>query len=196
MLKTIQRIWLILTLMLGALVAQPAAADTSQIALARRLLLNNKVSILVPIDFNPLPDELVRVKYRSASPPSVVLGNDSGTVNLAMDLRQVTVGPTDIPQVHEQLKQGFRNLYPSAVWNKTELRKINGTEFAILDLFTPALDGEIRNVMAVTSLDNRLLVITFNCTKTLDSTWRKTAVKMLESIKLYNSSPPNNPVER
>ncbi len=78
----------------------------------------------------------------------------------------------------------FKRLHPSAVWFQSGLTTINGRAFFLLDLRTPALDTEIRNLMVGTSLQGRLLLITFNVTKQREARWLPTAQKILTSIKV------------
>jgi len=86
--------------------------------------------------------------------------------------------------MHQAMETMFKRLYPSAVWFQSGLKTINGRAFFLLDLRTPALDTEIRNLMVGTSLQGRLLLITFNVTQQHEARWLPTAQKILASIKV------------
>lgn len=156
--------------------------------LERREFLDGRVSMLVPMGFGLMSEEMLQIKYPNDNRPSIVLSDSRGTVNVAMDHKSVSVEPTQIAGVYSTLERTFKNLYPSATWNRSEVVVVGGRTWAVLDLFTPAIDGEIRNIMMVTSLEGRLLVISFNCTRDLNEKWGLTGEKVMNSIVLSPKS--------
>jgi len=85
---------------------------------------------------------------------------------------------------HASMEGSFKKLYPSAEWFRSEVRTINGREFFVMELRTPAIDSEIRNIMLGTSLEDRLLLISFNVTKELESGWLPMANRIIESVQV------------
>lgn len=57
-------------------------------------------------------------------------------------------------------------------------------KFILFDFRTPAIDTEVRNIMLATSLQGRLLLISFNCTKELEGKWLPIGYQIVESIQL------------
>ena len=165
------------TLTLPAL-AQPAEALTPKV------LLGGTVQVLVPAGFAPMSQELLRVKYPSTRRPTLVYSNASGSINLALNHTANPLQPNQLAEMHQAMETMFKRLYPSAVWFQSGLKTINGRAFFLLDLRTPALDTEIRNLMVGTSLQGRLLLITFNVTQQHEARWLPTAQKILASIKV------------
>jgi hypothetical protein len=53
-----------------------------------------------------------------------------------------------------------------------------------MELRTPAIDTEIRNIMLGTSLEDRLLLISFNVTTELEGEWLPTANRIIESVRV------------
>lgn len=135
-----------------ALAASVASVSRSEEALERREFLEGRVTMLIPKAFAPMSEEWMRLKYPSANAPSIVLSDDRGAVNVAMDHKNVRLGPSQVIELHTALERSFKNLYPSATWTRSEVVSIGGWQFALLDLYTPAIDGEVRNIMAATSL--------------------------------------------
>ena len=66
--------------------------------------------------------------------------------------------------------------------SRSEVTSLNGRQFILLELRTPALDTEIRNLMLATSVDERLLLITVNMTKELEGEWLEVANRMIRSV--------------
>lgn len=166
---------------LAALVAASAAAEPN---LAERALLSGKLSLLVPQSFTQMSEEMLRIKYPAERRPTIVLTNPEGSVNVAVNHTGNSLRPDQLREAHAAMDQTFRNVYPSAKWNRSEVVSINGRQFFVLDLRTPAMDTEIRNIMGGTSLDGRFLIITFNCTKELEPEWEGVGQRIIESATL------------
>ena len=171
----------VITIVLLALTATTAASEPN---LTRRALLGGTLSLLVPESFSQMGDEMLRIKYPAERRPTMVLTNPEGSVNVAVNHTQNSLQPIQLPQMHAAMDQMFRSMYPSAKWNRSEVVSINGRQFFVLDLRTPAIDTEIRNVMGGTSYKGRLLLITFNCTRELEAQWGEVGRRILLSASL------------
>ncbi len=166
-----------------------AAAPGAAMDLAERLLLDGRVAMLVPEDFELMGEEMMRLKYPSERRPTVVLTNPRGSVNVALNHTQDALPAAEIEQVHEFMDNMFRNVYPSASWNRSEVTSREGRQFFLLDLVTPAVDTKIRNMITGTSVDGRLLLVTFNCTQELEEEWAALGRKIIESIRVIEPEP-------
>ena len=160
-----------------------AQAQSSQ-ALVTKTLLGGAVTVLTPDGFAPMSEQLLRVKYPSARRPTLVYSNPSGSVNLALNHTANPLQPNQIAEVHQVMEATFKRMYPTAQWFQSGLVTIYGRRFFLLDLRTPALDTEVRNLMVGTSVQGRLLIISFNVTKEREARWLTTAEKIIYSIKI------------
>ncbi len=161
-----------------------AEVTIGNIVLKPMVMVNGKLSLLVPKDFSLMGEEMLRTKYPSDRRPTVVYTDESGGVNIAINHTNNLVTQRDIPAVHRQVDSMFRNLYPSAKWFKSELVTINKRKWFMLNLRTPAIDTEIRNIIVGTSLEGRMLMVSFNSTKKRESVWLEPANRIIESLKI------------
>ncbi len=159
---------------------RPQAAT---IQLETRNLLDGKIQMLVPTHFEPMSEELIRVKYPMERRPTFVLSNERGTVNIAYDLKTNALSIEELDEAHRAFEKMFRNAYPSATWYRSERTILNGQECFIFEVLTPAIDTEIHNIIVVFSLKGRMLLISINITKELVKEWLPVARKMVESIQ-------------
>jgi hypothetical protein len=156
--------------------------DAQEAALERKAVLGGKVSVLVPHDFMPMSQEMLNVKYPSSNRPSLVYTNPRASINIALDHKAMSLPADQLAAAHQSVASAMKNLYPSAQWFRNEIRTINGRQFFLVDLRTPAIDTEVRNIILGTSLDDRLLLISFNVTRALEKDWMPTGYKIVESI--------------
>jgi len=146
--------WLAAALLLAT--ALPAMAEEK---LESRTLLDGKITMLVPAGFAPLSDEYRRAKYPSGNGPAFVLTDESTEVNIAMDHKQNAIAPEQL----KLLESPMREQFSSAKINAAGVRAINGREFLVFDLDVELPDGPNHNLLAITSLEGRMLIVSYNC---------------------------------
>ncbi|HEX6850611.1 MAG TPA: hypothetical protein VF139_04330 [Candidatus Polarisedimenticolaceae bacterium] len=168
-----------LLLVLGFAVPAGARAES---ALATRSLLDGKVEMLVPTSFQPMPEAQLKLKYPAEQRPTFVLSNETGSVSLALNHTPNAMPPEELDAAHAYFDGSFRKLYPSAVWFRSEVTTLAGRRCILLDLRTPALDTDVRNVMLGASLEGRLLLLSVNVTKELEGEWMETIHRMIQSV--------------
>jgi hypothetical protein len=169
-------------LLLGSLASLDVHAGDA--GLVQADVLAGKVSILLPQSFKRMSADHVALKYPNANRPSLVYTNDAMNVNVAFDHSVHAVTAAQLAVAYEQLAAGFRSTYPAATWFRSGMRDINGRRFFVMEMRTPAIDTEVRNIIAGTSLDDRLLIVSFNATKTLEKDWMPIGNRIIESIRV------------
>jgi hypothetical protein len=160
-----------------------AHPQAETIQLETRNLLDGKIQMLIPTHFGPMSEELIRAKYPGERRPTFVLSDERGTVNITVNHTSSVMSSKDLDEAHRAFDRMFRNQYPSATWYRSERTTLNGQECFILELLTPATDTEIHNIIVVSSLESRMLLISTNITKELVDKWLPITQKMTESIK-------------
>lgn len=153
-------------------------------ALEEKSELGGKVTLLIPKAFKPMSEEMLKIKYPSERRPDLVYTNERGSVNIALNHTKNRMPANQIPAFHRSLEATFKKIHPSAEWFRSEVSKINGRQFIVLEMRTPAIDTQIRNIMLGTSMDERLLLISFNVTKELEKEWLPVGKKVVESVKI------------
>lgn len=167
------------------LLAAGSLLHAAEVKLVPKALLGGRVSVMVPETFQPMSQELLLKKYSRPNPPSLVYANEAANVSIAFDHTPHKMPSANLSEGLQQMKAGMQQAVGgTAQFFHTEIRKINGREFAFLDVRTPSADGQVRNLIAATSLDERLLVIAFNCTEGLEKTWLATGNEIIQSIKI------------
>lgn len=159
-------------------------AFATKIALETKSLLNDKVELKIPEDFDIMSEDLMKIKYPSENRPNLVYSNESGGINVALSLTQNKASQESIPTLVETFVSTFKSVYPSADWKGSGVKSINGRDVGYIELITPAIDTEIYNLMFFTDLDGKLLICTFNCTKKSIAEWKSTAKEIMNSLNV------------
>jgi hypothetical protein len=145
--------------------------------------LNGKVVIEIPSDFLIMSSESIVLKYPNAGHrPTEVYTNQKGTINIALNHTTNKANPSDLPKVKDAMEPQFKRAPFDFI--KGELKEMNGSQFIILEFVSPAADTRIYNLMAIASLEGRLVMITFNCTEAERKEWEPIGNKIIGSIIL------------
>jgi hypothetical protein len=165
--------------------AQPGDAATAhETELVPRTALDGRVELLLPAHFARMDSAMVRLKYGGARPPSEVYTNEGASVNVALNHTADAVPPDGMGALHEALEGAMRTAYPTAVWNRSEVVERDGRAYVHLDLWTPTIDGKVRNVMLATSAEGRLLLVTFNAVGRLEPVWGPVGERIVASVRV------------
>jgi hypothetical protein len=127
--------------------------------------------------------ETLALKYPSAGHrPSEVYTNERGTINVALNHTQNKATEANLPDVKKAMETQFNRAPFTFI--KSELKEMNGSQFVILEFISPAVDTKIYNLMAIASLEGRLVMTTFNCTEAERKEWEPVGKKIISSITL------------
>jgi hypothetical protein len=170
-----------LLFVLIAVTTTPLRADP---ALEYRTVLDGKVRLLMPTDFAPMSAEMLKFKYPRDRPPTFVLTNDSASVNIAFNHTSSRARTAELPKVHDYFRKTDPVLMPAVEWIRDEIVSINGRDFIIREFRSHAVDTDVHNIMAITSLDGRILIIGFNTVVELEEEWLPAGKKIIESIEV------------
>ncbi|RUA32715.1 MAG: hypothetical protein DSY77_11525 [Bacteroidetes bacterium] len=149
-----------------------------------RIILGDKVEILVPSDFEIMSIEAISRKYPSKNRPTLVFTDGTSSINLAVNHTSNRITNNELPQALPVFVNQFENIYPTIQWYRKEMSVLNGKEFAVMEFISPSSDSNIYNLMFFTELEGRLLIFSFNCTVENQKEWKSKAQKIMKSTKL------------
>ncbi len=147
-------------------------------------LLNDKIELKIPKKFERMSEELMKLKYPSERRPTLVYSNESGEINVALNLTQNKASQDLIESYVQNFVDMFKNMHPTAEWKDSGVKEINGQKVGYLKLITPAIDTKIYNTVFFTDLDEKLLLSTFNCTEKNIAEWEQIADEIMNSLKI------------
>jgi hypothetical protein len=143
----------------------------------------DKVEVLVPRNFIVMDDEVLAIKYPLKQGTSFQVYTDEGaTVNVAFEHTLERARPEELPAVKAFYEKLFNQ--PGIDFIGSEIRKIDGRDYLVIEMITPASDTRVYNKMFVTSSGGRLLMGTFNCTIDRQPEWQPIAEQIISSVRV------------
>jgi hypothetical protein len=130
-----------------------------------------------------MSEEDAKYKYPSERRPNLIYTNEDGSINVAFNHTASKGNDREVSKYKDSLKATLKRLYSSATWYGDDVLKINGKKVGFLELLTPAVDTKIYNLVFFTELEDRLLLVSFNCTEGQMKDWKPVAKEIMNSIK-------------
>lgn len=137
-------------------------------------------SLKIPKDFKIMNDEMLKIKYPTGNPPSLVYTNERGTVNIALVMNDVAMKNTQIEEYTKLMESTYKEYSKDTKINFWER---HNHKIGELEFITQAQDTEIYNHIIAFSVDDKLRLVNFNCTKELSEEWKEISEFIIESIK-------------
>ncbi|WP_430901002.1 MULTISPECIES: hypothetical protein [unclassified Paraflavitalea] len=152
--------------------------------LESRSVIENTVSIKMPVEWKPMPDYQIKIKYPGSNPPKHVFSDKSGTISIAFNLTESKASPQVLEQYLNVLKKSLEDAYPSAEWQSSEITTINNKKVGVFKLLTPVKDDTIFNYFVFTDVNGKLLITTFNCPERKVKDWGRVSEEMMGSLEV------------
>lgn len=157
----------------------------AQAELENTSLLDNKIEMMIPKSLHKMTEAEYKLKYPNPRrKPSLILTNDDARVNLIIDfMQQYNLPDESIAEFKDKQMAAIIARYADAKLLDNGVKEINGKKFGYFRVMTKAADEEIYNYFLFTNLEGKVLLMSFNCSKSLMPHWEKLADKMVGSVK-------------
>ena len=135
--------------------------------------------IKIPSEFKIMSDEIVNVKYPNGNAPSLVYTNDKTTINVALVMNDVTMKNNQIEEYVKTMESTYKNYSKDVKLNFWER---NNHKIGEMEFTTEGSDTEIYNHIIAFSVNDKLRLVNFNCTKEQISEWQEVSKFIVDSI--------------
>ena len=135
--------------------------------------------IKIPSEFKIMSDEILNVKYPNGNAPSLVYTNDKTTINVALVMNDVTMKNSQIEEYVKTMESTYKN-YSKDV--KLKFWERNNHKIGEMEFTTEGSDTEIYNHIITFSVNDKLRLVNFNCTKEQMSEWQNVSKFIVDSI--------------
>lgn len=137
-------------------------------------------SLKIPTDFQIMSDEIISIKYPNGNPPSLVYTNERGTINVALVMNDVAIRNTQIEEYIKTMESTYKDYSKDM---KVNFWERNNYKIGEMEFWAQASDTEIYNHIIAFSVNGKLRLVNFNCTKELSEEWKEISNFIIESIK-------------
>jgi len=126
-----------------------------------------------------MSDEIINIKYPNGNAPSLVYTNDKTTINVVLVVNDVTMKNSQIEEYVKAMESTYKNYSKDIKLNFWER---NNHKIGEMEFTTKGSDTEIYNHIIAFSVNDKLRLVNFNCTKEQMSEWQNVSKFIMDSI--------------
>ncbi|MFN3316796.1 MAG: hypothetical protein ACK40K_08290 [Raineya sp.] len=165
----------------------------------KKTSLTPGASMLMPSDFTLMNDDMLAKKYFSPKKPTAMYTNPSGEIDLGINFTNNFWQEQDIPMLKDLYKGSLRANYTKVEFLQENIVKINKRTYVVLEFIGIVSDDDQKtnamgrksqiskyNYLMYTVVENRIVVVNFNCPTKYQSEWQGIMPKIMQSVKIRN----------
>lgn len=146
-------------------------------------LYDNKFTILLPTNFKRMDEAVAKFKYPSEERPEIILSDDTGATNITFNYIPEEITNEEIPNTRDAMVKILKKLHPSSRWFEIGEKNVKEKNVAFCEFSSPALDGNIFNVMYFVEIHENILMGTINFKANEKKYWKIAAHQIIETIE-------------
>lgn len=151
---------------------------------AERLFVEDKLAMMVPVEFTEMDQESAKLKYPMEQRPGTILTDSTGEINILFSNIDEQITNNDVVMIRDKMLAMMVKMNPGIKPQSTGEKEISGKNVAYAEFTHPTIDGKLYNLMYFLELDGKTLMGIFNClTKTMKY-WKQAAFEMMQSIRV------------
>lgn len=139
---------------------------------------DDKFFVKVPKNFIQLDAETINKKYQG-DVPNVVFSSEDTKINVAINQTDVAMSNDQVLEYRKEFESIYKN---SAEILETDYYEVNEHNVGKIRMVSQAVDTKIYNNSIFFSYEDKLIIVTFNCTEDLRSEWEEVGNFIIDSL--------------
>lgn len=153
---------------------------------AETSFFEDKLKMYIPTNFFDMPPAVARIKYPSGDRPKIIKTEDTGSINITLNLLANNVCEDQIAEVKDGLKVILKRLNPSYLFFEEGVEIIEKKPIGYFEFKSPTLDKPLFNFMFITNLERNVILGTFSCPYEDYRPWHPIARQIMQSVRVIS----------
>lgn len=153
-------------------------------SLVRKTVLKDLFSILIPSDFTLMTIEEKRLKYPGTNAPQEVWANSNRSVTVNFSNTGQSLPVSELETYVNVVSKSIKESLPNSNWYGSEIKYFNGLKVGVIKFESPAVDGNIYNIMCITIIKGQVVIYSFNYLINNETQWSEIGKSIIESLKI------------
>ncbi|KUG09301.1 hypothetical protein [Solirubrum puertoriconensis] len=107
----------------------------------KKVQVAKNLTVSVPEDFQPLPDDAIASKYPAARKPLAVFSNPAGRVDFSIANKQTTFTDRDYALLLKVYESNLQRTYTKVDFISKDIRTVNKRDFVVLEFVSTLTDN-------------------------------------------------------
>jgi hypothetical protein len=144
----------------------------------------DKLTLHIPTTFVDMPAELAAIKYPSSDRPQIIETDQTGSINLTLNLIQNNIEDEHISEVKEEVKNILYRLNPAYLFLEEGVETIEEKTVGFFEFKSPTFDDPLFNLMFFVELNHNIVMGVFNCPYSDHMAWKPIARQIMQSVRV------------
>lgn len=148
----------------------------------RMKLFQGSMSIMLPIVFQDMDENIKRLKYPCEQRPQIIKTSDDGKINFTFSYVDVKVTINMLSQIRGQLKHVVKSMQPSTMFFDEGDERKPGTNISWFDYKSFTVEEPLYNLAVIACINEKYLYGLFNCPFLEMNLWKPAMIQVAQSI--------------
>ncbi|MDX5422774.1 MAG: hypothetical protein LPK07_13375 [Hymenobacteraceae bacterium] len=168
----------------GVAFAQPKLKKTN---------ISKEISVLLPQDFSPMPDDGIARRYPAATKPLAVYTSPNGQIDFSVTQKRSQFKEQDLDMLREFYKASLLEKFTKVDFIRQEVTQVKGKDHIVFEFVSTVADErgtsnlapvQKYSVVQYTIQGNQLLIFTMHVPFVLKNDWQPTVREVMASINV------------
>lgn len=154
-----------------------------KVELEEREILDGKVTMLLPVLFQPMTKELMETKYPDPDRPDWLVSNETGEAALGMSVAEGELEEGELEEIAEMMQNQMQRMYPASPIEKESVIGEGKERICWFSLDIPVIDDCCCHILFFREIKGGMLIGSFDCNKNEKKQWKDIWSHLLGTIK-------------
>ncbi|ARS36511.1 hypothetical protein [Pontibacter actiniarum] len=176
--------FLAIILIAGVAFAQPKLKKTQ---------ISKELSVMLPQDFTPMPDDGIARKYPASTKPLAVYTSPNGQIDFSVTQKKSQFKEADLDMLREFYKANLLETFTQVDFIRQEVTQVKGKNYLVFEFVSKMADErgasnlapvQKYSVVQYTIKGDQLYIFTMHVPFMLKNEWQDTAREIMGSINI------------
>lgn len=176
--------FLAIILLAGAAFAQTKLKKTQ---------ISKEVTVMLPQDFSPMPDDFIARKYPATTKPLAVYTSPNGQVDFSVTQKRSQFKENDLEMLREFYKANLLETFTEVDFIRQEVTEVKGRKFLVFEFVSNLADTrkasnlapvQKYSIVEYTIKGDQLYIFTMHVPFTMKNDWQGTAREIMSSVNI------------
>lgn len=150
------------------------------------------ISIFLPDKFIEMEEHLAAKKYISEQRPSLILTDDTTTINFTFELTDIELREEMLHGYLSDYKSALKQLQPANLFYRQSVIEGKSTKIGLIDYTGYAMDGQIYMFVFIVPVMDKMLFCTFSCPEQQKEVWSPVLIDIIKTTTLLPDESTNS----
>lgn len=146
-------------------------------------LFGEKATIMLPLVFSDMPEEIAKAKYPNSGRPQIIKMNSDGSINCCFSILEQKLDDEGIETTANEIKDILKKLHLTEAFLMECVETTSTNKFSWFTYKNNTLNGALFNHMFITTVNGNMVQGMFNCPYREMDLWKMVMKEMMLTLR-------------